>query len=68
MDKVTFLINHLAYSIPIDSKEFEEELLTYLPKDRNVDTKELLYAYIKKSREIFELKLELEQIAQKLPI
>jgi len=65
--KITFHINNLAYSINIDSS-LEAELVKFLPVDRNIDTQELLLAYIRKTQEFVNFKYEIEKISDKLPL
>lgn len=63
--KLTFHIDNMAYSINIDPM-LEKELIKFLPSDRSLTTKELLYAYLCKTQEHFYFKNEIENISNKL--
>lgn len=64
--KLTFHINNMAYTINVDTS-LKSELTRYLTTDKNLDTKELLAAYIRVSQEHAKFKQEIEQISNKIP-
>lgn len=64
--KVTFHIDNMAYSLNVDS-ELEKEMSKFLPTDKSLTTKELLYAYVCKCQEHHNFKNEIIKISEKLP-
>ena len=64
--KITFHIDNMAYSINIDDS-LEKELTKFLPSDKSLTTKELLYAYLCKTQEHYSFKNEIEKISDRLP-
>ena len=64
--KITFHIDNMAYSINID-ESLEKELTKFLPCDKSLTTKELLYAYLCKTQEHHSFKNEVEKLSSKLP-
>jgi hypothetical protein len=64
--KMTFHINNMAYTINVDEK-LKKEMTKFLPVNRNIDTKELLAAYISISQEFTQFKEDLEVISNKIP-
>lgn len=64
--KITFHIDNMAYSINID-EQLEKELIKFLPSDKSLTTKELLYAYLCKTQEHYNFKNEVEKLSNKLP-
>ena len=49
--KITFYINNEAYTInigPDENNKFETQLSKLIPRNKNINTKELLAAYIQK--------------------
>lgn len=64
--KLTFHINNMAYTISVDNK-LREEITRFLPTDKNIDTKDLLAAFIRISQEHVKFKNQLEEITDKLP-
>ncbi|MCP4969913.1 MAG: hypothetical protein GY932_04860 [Arcobacter sp.] len=65
-NKVTFHINNMAYTVNVDEK-LKKEMSKYLPVDKNIDTKELLAAYISLSKEFTNFKEDLEALSNKIP-
>jgi hypothetical protein len=65
-NKLTFHINNMAYTINVD-EGLKEELTRNLDTEKNLDTKELLAAYIRLAQEFNGLKRDLEQITDKIP-
>ena len=65
-NKLTFHINNMAYTINVNDT-LEKEMTKYLPVDRNVDTKELLAAYIRITQEFTQFKADLEILSDKIP-
>lgn len=66
--KMTFLINHKAYSVNIgedEDKKMENGLKKFINLEMNIDTSELLMAYIKKTHELVELEKSLELLSKK---
>jgi len=64
--KVTFHINNMAYTINVD-EALRQELTKNLSTEKNLDTKELLAAYIRLAQEFSGLKQDLEIITDKIP-
>ena len=56
----------MAYTINVD-ESLKAEMTRNLPSDRNIDTKELLAAYIRLSQEFSQFKQDLEAISDKIP-
>ncbi|WP_321315016.1 hypothetical protein [Halarcobacter sp.] len=65
-NKLTFHINNMAYTIVVDEK-IAKEITRYLDLDKNLDTRELLAAYIRISQEFSSFKNDLEEISEKIP-
>ena len=65
-NKLTFHINNMAYTINVDDS-LKTEMTQYLPTDKNIDTKELLAAFIRISQEFTQFKEDLETISDKIP-
>ena len=65
-NKLTFHINNMAYTINVNDT-LQKEMTKYLPVDRNVDTKELLAAYIRITQEFTQFKADLEILSDKIP-
>lgn len=65
-NKVTFHINNMAYTINIDDR-LKDEITRYLSTDKNLDTKELLAAYIRVSQQYLRLKDDVEAVTDKIP-
>lgn len=65
-NKLTFHINNMAYTINVD-EGLKEELTRNLDTNKNIDTKELLAAYIRLAQEFNSTKQDLEQITDKIP-
>jgi len=64
--KITFHIDNMAYSFNVDA-QLEKELTKFLPVDKSLTTKELLYAYLCKTQEHYAFKNEVEKLSDKLP-
>lgn len=64
--ELTFHIDNLAYSFNIDNK-LEQTLIKFLSTEKNIETRELLLAYIRLGQEHTLLKNELEKISDLLP-
>ncbi|WP_228254278.1 hypothetical protein [Halarcobacter bivalviorum] len=63
---MTFHINNMAYTINVDDK-LKEEITRYLSTEKNLDTKELLAAYIRVSQQYLRLKDDVETVTNKIP-
>ncbi len=63
---MTFHINNMAYTINVD-ESLKIEMTRYLPTDKNIDTKDLLAAFIRVSQEFTQFKEDLEIISDKIP-
>lgn len=63
---LTFHINNMAYTITVDEK-FKEDIIKYLTTDKNLDTREVLAAYLRVTRELSNLKQDLEVLSDKIP-
>lgn len=67
--KITFYINNEAYTVnigPDKDDAFKDELTKFIPTQRNINTKELLAAYIKQSHQLVKYNNELEKLLDKL--
>lgn len=64
-NEITFYINNMAYTIPVDG-DMEEQLTKYLDLSKNNDTKDLLAAYIRITQEYSRFKGDVEKISDKL--
>lgn len=56
----------MAYTINVD-EALKNEIQKYIDTNKNIDTKELLAAYIRISQELTRFKQDLEIIADKIP-
>ncbi len=65
-NKITFHINNMAYTIVVDER-IKEEITKYIDTSKNIDTKDLLAAYIRIAQEFTIFKEDLEQISNKIP-
>jgi hypothetical protein len=66
---MTFHINHKAYTVDIGedpNQAMENGIRKFLDLDKNIDTTELLLAYIKKTHELVELEKSLEELSTKI--
>jgi hypothetical protein len=70
-NSITFHIRNEAYAVnlgnDIDAPILKKELLKFMPEDENVDIKDLLTAYIRKSQEFIQYKKQIQEISLKLP-
>lgn len=67
--KVTFYINNEAYTINIGTDPkgiLEKELLSFLPLNKNINTKELLTAFIQQSHKLTQYNEKLEKLSEKI--
>jgi len=65
-NNLTFHINNMAYTISVDDR-IREDIKKYLSTDKNLNTKELLAAYLHVTQELYTFKQELESISEKIP-
>jgi lipase chaperone LimK len=66
---MTFHINHKAYTVDIGDdldNRIEDGIKKYLNLDTNIDTSDLLLAYIKKTHQLVELEKSLEKLSTKI--
>lgn len=56
----------MAYTINVD-EALKNEIQKYIDTNKNIDTKELLAAYIRIAQELTRFKQDLEIIADKIP-
>jgi len=66
---MTFHINHKAYTVDIGADEnnkMQEGISKFINLDTNIDTSELLLAYIKKTHELIQLENSLEDLSVKI--
>ena len=64
-----FHINHKAYSVDLGDdpdKKIENSLKKFIDPEKNIDTVELLRAYIQKTYELVELERSLEELSIKI--
>lgn len=67
--RVTFYINNEAYTINIGTDPhgiLEKELLSFLPVNQNINTKELLTAFIQQSHKLTQYNEKLENLSEKI--
>lgn len=65
MKQITFHINHAAYTVDIGEDKdnrLEDGLKKFLSTEKNLNTQELLLAYLKKTQELIEFEDELKKI------
>ncbi|MGB6328756.1 MAG: hypothetical protein WBF48_07490 [Halarcobacter sp.] len=65
-NNLTFHINNMAYTITVDDK-FREDVVKHLSSDKNLDTREVLAAYLRVTGELYNLKQDLEVLSDKIP-
>ncbi|HIP11842.1 MAG TPA: hypothetical protein EYG73_03885 [Arcobacter sp.] len=66
---MTFHINHKAYTVDIGSDEdnkIHDGISKFINLNSNLDTSELLLAYIKKTHELVQLENSLEDLSVKI--
>ena len=66
---MTFHINHKAYTVDIGKDEdnkIHDGINKFLDLNTNIDTSELLLAYIKKTHELVQLENSLEDLSVKI--
>jgi len=66
---MTFHINHKAYTVDIGSDEnnkIHDGITKFIDLNSNIDTSELLLAYIKKTHELVQLENSLEDLSVKI--
>jgi hypothetical protein len=66
---MTFHINHKAYTVDIgedSDQKMEKGIKKFLDLDKNIETTELLMAYIKKTYELAELERSLETLSSRI--
>jgi len=66
---MTFHINHKAYTVDIgedSDHKMAEGIGKFLDLEKNIDTSELLLAYIKKTYELVELERSLETLSSRI--
>ncbi len=66
---MTFHINHKAYIVDIgedSDHKLENGLKEFLDLDKNIDTRELLLAYIKKTYQLVQLENSLDELSLKI--
>ena len=66
---MTFHINHKAYTVDIGTdidNKMHEGISKFIDLDTNIDTSELLLAYIKKTHELVQLENSLEDLSVKI--
>ncbi|MDD2697962.1 MAG: hypothetical protein PHF17_04075 [Arcobacteraceae bacterium] len=66
---MTFHINHKAYTVDIGEdidQKMELGIKKFLNLDKNIETTDLLMAYIKKTYELAELERSLETLSSKI--
>jgi hypothetical protein len=66
---MTFYINHKAYTVDLGDdkdKSIENGIKKFLDLEKNLEEKDLLLAYIKKTHELVELEKTLEKLVHKI--
>ena len=66
---MTFHINHKAYTVDIgndENNQMKEGISKFIDLNSNIDTSELLLAYIKKTHELIQLENSLEDLSIKI--
>lgn len=66
---MTFHINHKAYTVDIgedSDQKMEDGIKKFLNLDKNIETTDLLMAYIKKTYELVELERSLETLSSRI--
>lgn len=68
--EITFYIDHVAYTINIgkdDSGDLEKTIKQFLSTDKNLETKEVLFAYLKRTEELIQLKEQVRALTHTIP-
>lgn len=66
---MTFYINHKAYTVDLgedNDKAIENDIRRFIDLEKNLEEKDLLLAYIKKTHELVELEKSLENIVKRI--
>ena len=63
---LTFHINNMAYTISVDNN-LQKELEKYTSINKDMDTKDLLVAYVRLAQNHSILLEEIQKISQKIP-
>ena len=68
MEELIYFIAGKSYKLSVDKRQ-KEALQKYLKSnsEQELEIKDLLFAYIKRTKENLELEDRLEQLSQKLP-
>ena len=70
MKEITFYIENIAYTINIGEDptgELEEAIKAMLDTDKNLSTKDLLLAYLRRSQELVNLKDQIKAVTLTIP-
>ena len=70
MKDITFHINNSAYTINIGedpTNTLENGLKKFLTTEKNLDTQELLLAYLRKTQELVQYEENLKELLLKIP-
>lgn len=70
MKEITFYIENIAYTINIGedpSGELEEAIRGMLDTDKNLTTKDLLLAYLRRSQEFVQLQDKIKAVTLTIP-
>jgi len=68
-NKITFYINNKAYIVNLDEEKngkFQNELEKLIDIDKNIDTKELLTAYIQQTQRLLIYEEQLKDIVDSI--
>lgn len=64
---IIFHINNMAYTIDDIDESLEKDLRKHLNIEHNIQTKELLLAYLRITQEYNMFKKDVEKISEKIP-
>lgn len=70
MKEITFYIDHVAYTINIGEDvngDLEKTLKQFLSTDKNLETKDVLFAYLKRTEELIQLKEKVKALTLTIP-
>ncbi|MCK5293185.1 MAG: hypothetical protein KAJ49_00930 [Arcobacteraceae bacterium] len=65
---MTFEINHKSYTVDIQNDKIQSGIKKFLDLNTNIDTIDLLSAYIKKTNELVQLENSLEELSSKIDV
>ena len=68
--EITFYIDHVAYTINLGEDpdgNLEKTLKDFLTTEKNLETKDVLFAYLKRTEELIQLKEKVRALTLAIP-